>query len=153
MVSHPYKQWNHGSDFTNIKSIILDTVNWGAKSLSVCYNSPWTRCFKTVFTQGSITAEATSFQIFSPSWINLKFFAGSWEQRSKHWMANFIGSYKENQINTFWNKCSFILYWYPPPPTNFSRCHHNVFISHSCLFISIHFLTLNNKKGKKLVHK
>lgn len=41
----------------------------------------------------------------------------------------------------------------PPPPTNFSRCHHNVFISHSCLFISIHFLTLNNKKGKKLVHK
>ena len=43
--------------------------------------------------------------------------------------------------------------WYPPPPTTFSRCHHNVFISHFCLFISIHFLTLNNKKGKKLVHK
>ena len=40
-----------------------------------------------------------------------------------------------------------------PPPTTFSGCHHNVFISHFCLFISIHFLTLNNKKGKKLVHK
>ena len=50
------------------------------------------------------------------------------------------------------------VFFYPlliplPPPTTFSRCHHYVFISHSCLFISIHFLTLNNKKGKKLVHK
>ena len=41
-----------------------------------------------------------------------------------------------------------------PPPATFSGCHHNVFISHFCLFISIHFLTLkHNKKGKKLVHK
>ena len=51
------------------------------------------------------------------------------------------------------------VYFYPlliplPPPTTFSGCHHNVFISHFCLFISIHFLTLkHNKKGKKLVHK
>lgn len=51
------------------------------------------------------------------------------------------------------------VFFYPlliplPPPTTFSGCHHNVFISHFCLFISIHFLTLkHNKKGKKLVHK
>ena len=78
-------------------------------------NSPCTRCFRTVFTHGSITAEVTSFQIFPPSWIELIFFPGSWEHRSKQRIANFKGSYhqKRNRLNGYIHCPWLILFMLP----------------------------------------
>ena len=107
-----------------------------SSSVTVDNNSPCTRCFRTVLTHGSITAEVTSFQIFPPSWIVLYFFPGSWEHRSKQRIANFKGSYHQNKTID-WIHSLLTSYLFMLPLTSSTLTSSSFYLVYNCSLSSL----------------